>query len=743
MHTPTLIFAASALLFQAPQSTQTPDPLAAERTAARERYEKVEAELSRASLESLSPEQRAARASLLDVLDAYVERADFGVQSLAPGARLPQFVDADGRRCAMAELLHATGEDDLVQAVATADNTVWVVELSSDQRFLGWLDQHGLALDEAARIQGPSMPQIPDVPSPGDTVPAPGSPNGPSSPGGGAPGGPGAPSGPRSPGGAIPGGGTPSAGPTSLGPTAPDAPGGSPGAGGPLSEPDSTWWQWWEFNKIEFLQPNAFELAMPRDDAPGRSSTSHLDFMRRAMAPLLARGLEHRDARIRAAAAGAYGRLAGDEAVEALVERLDDSNVAVRDAALLGLGASGSAQAQVALLSVIEDGKAGRVRNLGRRERALAIVALGLGRRIGFDESCDAAVVKLLERSTSAEQHEFGVAAMTYALLNPSAQLLASAAECAADASWPLSVRCRAVEALRASTDASTLGALQHLASGARVELRRSAALALGEFEHPLAVAGLMTAHDLEREPVASSFLLVALGRRGGAKAREHLLAALHGKDAIERPWAALALGMQARNASDPSVANELLAALARERNAEDRGAFWLALGLTRSAKAQPVLSQALTEAADPRSRMYAAQALALLGGEPAREVLVARLATERSALVRSQLALALGVIGDARDLDAIVATLNSVAEPMLQGQVASAIAFHGSSAALAQLGSLLADEKLEASTRAAAMDGLGMVLGRGEALSLSVSSRSANYPQFPIWLRDAYATTF
>lgn len=740
MHSTAILLAAALALSQAPQTSSTNDPLRAERDIARERYLKVEAELSRASLDALSPEQREARARLLDVLDAYVTRADFGVQSLDPGARLPQFVDVDGRRCAIAELLHATGEDELVNEVAATRNTAWIVDLSHDARFLGWLDTHGLALDEAARIQGPPMPRVPNPPDIGDVVPGSGSPSGPGSPAGGGPSAP-APAGPRSPGGFAPGGPT-GAGPTSLGPTAPDGPGGSPTGGGPQSEADSTWWQWWEFNKLQFLRPNRLELARG-DDAPGRSSASGLSFMRRAMAPLLLREVEHRDARIRAAAAGALGRVAGADSVSVLVERLADGQQSVRDAALLGLGASGASEAQTVLLSAVEHGKAGRVRDLARRERALALLALGLGRRVGFDESCDQAVIELVRRLPSAEREALGVAAMTYVLLNPSHDLLELAAECSNDKSWPVSVRCRAAEALRASDDAETLGELQHLASGSRLELRRSAALAIGEFEHPLAVAGLMTAYDLEKEPVASSFLLVSLGRRGGAKAREQLEAALRGKDALDRPWAALGLGILAREAGDPSSAAVLLEALAEVRSADDRGAYWLALGLTRSPRAQAPLAEALEQAADPRLRMYAAQGLALLGTAAARDALLGRLDDERSPLVRSQIALALGAIGAEQDLDAIVATLDSVAEPLLQGQVASAIAFHGSSAALARLGSLIADEKHDVATRAAAMDGLGMMLCSGEALTLGESARSGNYPQFPDWLREAYATTF
>ena len=726
----TLLLAVSLLAFQS--TSQSPiDPLAASRAEARARYQKVELELARARLDTLTPEQRAARARLLEVLDAYVVRADFGQQDIEPGIRLPQFVDADGRRCAVAELLHSTGEVELVSAVAEAHNTAWIAELSGDARFLGWLDRNGLSLDEAARIQGPSMPNFA---GPGDVLP-------PSAPAPDVPAAP-APSTPDVPAPNTPAPGIPAGTPTfgQPAPATPTTPG--PQVTGPLSfnDADASWWMWWEFNKLEFLRPNRFALDARSGDDVGRTFASQLDFMRRTIEPTVERLLAHPDARLRAAAAGALGRMGSGAKVEELLPLVHDANPSVRDAALLGLGASGAREAQLPLMEIAREGKLDG-KPLGRRARALAVVALALGRSCGFDAASDKVALEVATRGTPSERHELGLAAMTYALIAPSDELVELADKLAEDKGLPMPLRSRAVEVLRARADSTTLAELQHLASGARIELRRSAALTLGEYEHPLASAGLRTAQDLEKEPVANAFLLVSLGRRGGEAAREHLIAAL--TDARQRPWAALGLGILAHETPDAEVATALLAALEREAAAETRSALWLALGLTRDPRATEVLVMALQGAAEPGARMYVAQALAIHGSEEGRLALRERLSSERSPLVRSQLALALGVLGAREDLDPITAALDTVSEPALQGQVASAIAFHGSGEALTKLAGLVAGDKLDVAARAAAIEGLGMMLSRAPALSLGGSSRSANFTLFPEWLVAACGTTF
>ena len=73
------------------------------------RYAVVEQELGARDVSALTASERTERARLLGVLHDYRVRADFGHNIDFPEARMPYFVDAEGRRCAVAQLLHERG----------------------------------------------------------------------------------------------------------------------------------------------------------------------------------------------------------------------------------------------------------------------------------------------------------------------------------------------------------------------------------------------------------------------------------------------------------------------------------------------------------------------------------------------------------------------------------------------------------------------------------------------------------
>lgn len=105
---------------------------------------------------ALSSSQRAERNALLATLRAYRDRGVFPHNYDFPGEAVPYFVDrGTGTLCAVAYLLESTGRRDIVDRVARADNNVRVAQLAGDSAFNNWLDNHGLTLAEAARIQVP------------------------------------------------------------------------------------------------------------------------------------------------------------------------------------------------------------------------------------------------------------------------------------------------------------------------------------------------------------------------------------------------------------------------------------------------------------------------------------------------------------------------------------------------------------------------------------------------------------
>ena len=724
------VLCASTLATVLGQVSQDPaaqaDPLAESRDLAARRYGRVERELAARGLEDLSAEQRARRAEVLAALVAYRTCADFGIDLDHPGARVPLFVDKEGRRCAMAELLHSTGRDDLVSYVAAHDNLAWIVDLADNTELLAWLDQHGLSLEEAARIQGPAMPAAPPPPSyfgASDTVaPEQGS------------------SGAAARSGAVSGGrgAVPFSASSTQSPPGPERP-----TIDALTEAfdAESWWMWWEYNKVEFLRPNRL-LQEPVSDA-GVTTTSRAAFVRSLMFPVVRRALEDGDPQVRSAAALTLGRIGGLDAVEPLLALLGDPNLQVRESSVLGLGTTGAHRAQEALLSIAREARLpGSIHSLGRSLQPLAVVALGIGRQLGFEAGVDDAVAEIVRERSLAEREELGIAAMMYCALVPTETLRQLALQLAWDGSEPVTVRCRAVESLRSATDDKTLSALQHLLSSARLEVRRSAALALGEYRHALVVPALQTAYDLEKDHLTRAFLLISLGRQGGAAARDHLLTELAEGPKALRPWTALSLGLAARGSWDSEVARRLRESVGSEKNSEARAAYWLASGLAGDEGALDAVAEALSTEASPRNRMYAAQALALIGGEAVRTTLIDRIPHESSELTRSALALSLGILGAPSDSSEIAQVFTSTSEPILQGQVASAMAFHGSSEAVSRLGSWCGTSALAGVTRAAALDGLGMLVGSSEPLRLGELSRSANFPLFAPWTVSMFGTT-
>ncbi len=126
--------------------------VAAERNRVADHLQRAEAFAASRDLSSLSPVQRLVRELLLQELSAY--RAD-GRFPKNPGfAELtPTFVDAEGTRCAMAQLLELGGEHAMVKKISTERNHARVKDLADEPGLLAWLEAAGLTVEEAAVIQ--------------------------------------------------------------------------------------------------------------------------------------------------------------------------------------------------------------------------------------------------------------------------------------------------------------------------------------------------------------------------------------------------------------------------------------------------------------------------------------------------------------------------------------------------------------------------------------------------------------
>ncbi|MFK7984426.1 MAG: hypothetical protein AB8I08_00215 [Sandaracinaceae bacterium] len=106
---------------------------------------------------ALSPAQHNRRLALLDALAAYRER---GVHPInARTTRLPRFLDAEGRICAVGYLMEVSRGRAFVERV----NQRWEYDLLADiedPEIAAWAKHHGFTLEELASIQPTGAPAI-------------------------------------------------------------------------------------------------------------------------------------------------------------------------------------------------------------------------------------------------------------------------------------------------------------------------------------------------------------------------------------------------------------------------------------------------------------------------------------------------------------------------------------------------------------------------------------------------------
>lgn len=149
------LFAALIVLVTARAHAQQPllHAVEADQIRIRAHLERVIEELRAADVSQLSDAQRAARATNIERLVAYRLRGEFPHGNAAqPGRRVPTFIDADGRACAMGQLVIESGAESVAREIAATQNYARVPEITH-QALSGWLVANGMTLAEATRVQ--------------------------------------------------------------------------------------------------------------------------------------------------------------------------------------------------------------------------------------------------------------------------------------------------------------------------------------------------------------------------------------------------------------------------------------------------------------------------------------------------------------------------------------------------------------------------------------------------------------
>ncbi len=539
-----------------------------------------------------------------------------------------------------------------------------------------------------------------------------------------------------------------------------------------------TWQTWWEFNKEPFLLAKErgpggpvtgsddFYLgprkATPVPDALQLTEADRVERIVPALAALIERD-GNRD--VQSACLVALGKVGRDGLVpggagvdldRVLLARLRRDNQEVRETAVLALGIAGRAGAFDALVDLLLDTPAGRKlvdrERVRTRTRAFAAYGLGLlarraGQRALSEQVYDALWGSLQDDDNDDRDLQAAiVSGIGVMRRDPARSADKRLAWRAVDdlLAWFEQERGPTAEGLQAHAPVAIARLLGRGTSSLhrRVKERFAATLTARERRgQPIlqscAIALGMLAVPAEEDPrdagssevlrtffakgkdrPARQLALISLGRIAGATNREWLARAYSRAAQDMKPWAALALGLQAQRAAaagrpDVVVGDLLLEDLQDASTDEHRAALALAVGLTGVSDAAPTMVALLRKhEGDARTAGYLAVGLGLLRDAKAAKTLreVMQRSTRRPFLLQ-QCAVGLGAIGDRAASEALLSLLKGGESVAVLASVASALARVGDRRAIDQLISLTKDRgvtKLGRAFAAAALGGVG-----------------------------------
>lgn len=565
-------------------------------------------------------------------------------------------------------------------------------------------------------------------------------------------------------------------GPTTGGPSGPTAPSpGTPTTGAMPSIAEEVGWQvWWEFNKDEFLQQGSATGIAPTTGSDDfylgwRRAEAAVDTLRptdadlsQRVVPALARLLQReRNRDVQSACLIALGKVGrdGDGVViePLLAERIARDDQEVREAAVLALGIAGRPAALPLLAALLRNDAEGkrlaRREDVGDRTRAFAAYALGLLAARSDDAAHKRQAHDLLW--AVLQDQELRSRDLRAAAVNGLGLLVDPQQPAHKRLAWQIVEQLlewyqrdlgRGDEAIQAQAPVA-IGRLlgrgssaihqrckEHFAGVLGATVRRSnpvlqsAALALGMLTLPAEVhpadaafAGALQQHyERGHDRLARYLCVIAVGRIGGAQNRAWLFDAYRrGHRATERPWLALALGLQAAAAAaatgevDATCARVLLDDLPGAQRPEGQAACAVAIGLTRFQPAVPVVQRLLREnEQDETLAGYLCVALALLGDAsvaPALSEIMQR--SLRRPFLLLQAAVGLGRLGDREATVRLLELLQKSESVAVLAAVANAIGQIGDRRAIDPLVALTQDEELTRLARAfvaAALGGVG-----------------------------------
>ncbi len=683
------------------------------------------AELRSRSTDGLSAERAAERAKTLDRLEEYARRGVFPRNEAFPTRRMPSFFDTAGTRCAIANLMDETGADELVLRLAALDNHAFLSELTEEpilDDVEEWLVAHGLTLEEACYIQGPGFNDD-DPPAPPET-----------------------PTGQPRPGPSTGGPATPQGGPLTTTGGARRGPSTGGGRKRRASGPTTTWESWWNLNRDAFADVRARfhdgrAVTGPQASEHARARRPSDALIRDVVLPALDR-LSSADDAIATTALMARARVAHEADVAgirlAIEEYLRDPHAQYREFAVLALGVSGAPGAEGTLVDVVTDRSSGR-RFLRERnripEKIRALAAIGLALCGGPDAADALLEVARDEKASRVDLRSASVVALGLLGRDPEirARVLPELHRLLTREDGPTQVLAHVPLALGRMADPASVPSLLGRVARfqGRVEIRRSAALALGRFVDAVdadLIEGLIASARRDPDPLVRRFAVVSLGQLAGGEVPQELVARLSQfhvdgvtgfyKQQDDRPWHALAAGLFARSrpGARGDVIDALRAEVRRGGSSDLRAASVLALGIGDDRMAAVLIRQRLNDSGNPKVTGYAAEALGLLGDAAAEPRLLELVRDGGDPFVRHRAATALGQLASVESVSELVRLLRDTGNDGIRGALTRAVGEIGDVTAVEGLLAIAEDERQVDMTRARAVAALGLTAQESDA---------------------------
>ncbi len=491
-----------------------------------------------------------------------------------------------------------------------------------------------------------------------------------------------------------------------------------------------SWSDWWRLHRREYFAATPFDSTV---DEHGNATASAKVLEWNSLALFTATAaLKSGDGALRRAAAITLARLGDPLGAQKIAPLVSDGDSSVRQGALLALGTLESDEARGVLLGVANGTNTAASSAL---DVGTAFVALTLCRAGALDGKIDAVLEAKLDSSKKIAR-EVHSGALLHQKLARVSRLWPATRATALDEQALLEIRCLALEALAGSPESEDYSILAASLQSRELELRRSAALALGVSHDPRAVALLIAGVDGERNAAARGFMILSLGRLATQDAVTRLLLERQRTAALDRAWAWMALGLAAR-AGNAKARSALDLMLETKLQPGEHATSLVAIGLARQTGALDFLEAAAMSKGDVDLAPFATEGLALMATTPAHALLVARFAQASADTDRLALFDGLARMRVESDAPLLIEQWRRNSSGERRFEAAQTLARHGSASAIEALIKQARDESKTGQERAAALEAVSLALSRRPLDRLAALATNSNFFALDAWILE------